>query len=55
MILFSLSIAAVTALVAAYTHDRADIMYGMADPVQYAYQTPGFVLIPYGSTIRQQR
>lgn len=55
MLLFSLSIAAVTALVAAYTHDRADTMHGMADPVQYAYQTSGFVLTPYGPTIRQQR
>ena len=51
---FSLSIAAVTALVAAYAHDRADTMHGMADPVQYAYQTSGLVLVPYGPTIRQQ-
>ena len=52
---FSLSIAAVTALVAAYAHDRADMMHGMADPAQYAYQTAGFVLIPHDPTIRQQR
>ena len=52
---FSLSIAAVTTLVAAYAHDRADTMHGMADPVQYAYQTSGFALIPHGPTIRQQR
>ena len=51
---FSLSIAAVTALVAAYAHDRADTMHGMADPIQYAHQTSEFVFIPYGPTIRQQ-
>ena len=52
MLLFSLSIAAVTVLVAVYAHDRADTMHGMADPVQYAYQTSGFVLIPHGPTLR---